>query len=324
VNDQRSDLRIGIHSGQQHTDFASTVGLWRHAEDLGYDWASVFDHYIPISGNPDGPIYDAFTWLSALAASTTRLRCGIIVVNLLWRNPGMLAKMATTIDHVSGGRLELGLGAGAAGAEQSQFDVPTGALGERMDRLDETIQVLRALWTQPRTTFKGRYCRIEDAIAEPKPIQERLPIWVGGMGEKRTLRIVAERADGWNAFAPTVEMYRSKLAVLEGHCRAVGRDPAEIRKQIVIRTMLGADEREVAERATSEGFGTDIAQTRLSPPDDPALTCTPEQLVEQLVPFVDVGVRDFLLLARPPADLRTIELFATNVAPALREHVRSH
>jgi F420-dependent oxidoreductase-like protein len=316
----KSELRIGIHSGQQHTTFADSVAQWRLAEELGYDWASVFDHYIPISGSAEGAIYDSFTWLAAMAASTSRIRCGIIVTNLLWRNPGVLAKIATTIDHVSAGRLELGLGAGAAGVEVTQFGVPAGSLGERMDRLDETIQILRALWTQRRTDFDGRHYRIVDAIAEPKPLQEHLPIWVGGMGERRTLRIIAERADGWNAFAPSLELYKSKLDVLEAHCKAVGRDPGEIRKQIVIQTMLGADPKEVADRTAEEGYGTEIAKVRLSPPGIPSLTCTPEQLIEHLKSFVDLGVRDILLLARPPADVRTMELFATQVAPALREH----
>ena len=149
-------LRIGIHSGQQHTTFEDSVAQWQLAEELGYDWASVFDHYIPISGSPEGAIYDSFSWLSAMAASTSRIKCGITVTNLLWRIPGVLAKIATTIDHISGGRLGLGLGAGAAGAEITQFDVPAGTLGERMDRLDETIQILRSLWTEsPGPTAKA-------------------------------------------------------------------------------------------------------------------------------------------------------------------------
>ena len=227
-------LRIGIHSGQQQTTFEDSVAQWQLAEELGYDWASVFDHYIPISGSPEGAIYDSFSWLSAMAASTSRIKCGIMVTNLLWRNPGVLAKIATTIDHISGGRLELGRGAGAAGAEITQFDVPAGTLGERMDRLDETIQILRSLWTESRTNFEGKHYRITDAIAEHKPVQDRLHIWVGGMGERRTLRIVAEHADGWNAFSPSLDVYKSKLAVLEDHCRDVGRDLSTIRKQIVV------------------------------------------------------------------------------------------
>jgi alkanesulfonate monooxygenase SsuD/methylene tetrahydromethanopterin reductase-like flavin-dependent oxidoreductase (luciferase family) len=135
--------------------------------------------------------------------------------------------------------------------------------------------------------------------------------------------MIAEHADGWNAFAPPVDFYQHKLSVLEGHCRDVGRDPAEIRRQIVLSALLGADRAEVEERSRAEGHGTDIAGTRHSPPQDPRWSCTTEDLVKELAPFVELGVTDFLLLARPPADMRTIGLFAQQVAPALREIANS-
>jgi F420-dependent oxidoreductase-like protein len=280
-------LRFGIHSGQQHATFDEYLALWRSAEDLGLDWASVFDHFLPIQSDETGPCFEGLTLLAAMAAHTTRLRCGIIVLGVTYRHPAVLANMATTIDHISGGRLELGLGAAWYELEHQQYGIPFPRIGERMDMLDDTCRIVRALWTDARATVKGKVFSVQDALCEPKPIQDPLPLWIGGSGEQRTLRIVAEHANGWNTFFGDVAEYRHKLDVLARHCDAVGRDPAEIRKQIVIRAVL---------RNRRES----------------------EQLAQALHPYLELGVQDFLLLARPPADTETIERFAREVAPALR------
>ena len=308
-------LRFGIHSGQQNTDFPGYVALWQAAEHLGFDWASVFDHFLPIESDPEGPCFEGLTLLAAMASSTRRLRCGVIVIGVTYRHPAVVANQAATIDHISGGRLELGLGAAWYELEHEQYGIPFPGIGERMDMLDEACHVVRSLWTNHRTTFEGRHYRLRDALCEPKPVQERLPLWIGGSGERRTLRIVAEHADGWNTFVSTPEQYRHKLDVLESHCRDVGRDPTEIRKQLVFRAILGEDEREAEERLRERA-----ARTRVDPEELRAkmIVAEPERCVEQLRPYLDVGARDFLVLARPPADLRTLELVANEVAPALR------
>jgi F420-dependent oxidoreductase-like protein len=281
-------LRFGIHSGQQNAaSFEEYLAIWKFAEEVGLDWASVFDHFQPIQSDPTGPCYEGFTLLAAMAAHTTTLRCGIIVAGVTYRHPAVLANMATTIDHVSGGRMELGVGAAWNEDEHREYGIPFPRIGVRMDMLDETCRILRALWTETRANVTGKHFTITDALCEPKPLQDPIPLWVGGSGEKRTLRIVAEHATGWNTFFGDVAEYRHKLDVLERHCEAVGRDPAEIRKQIVIRIDVAAGQ-------------------------------TSEQLVEALLPHKELGVEDFLVSARPPADLATIERFAREVGPALR------
>jgi F420-dependent oxidoreductase-like protein len=281
-------LRFGIHSGQQNaSSFDEYLAIWRFAEEVGLDWASVFDHFQPIQSDQDGPCYEGFTLLAAMAAHTERLACGIIVSGVTYRHPAVLANMAATIDHVSGGRMELGVGAAWNEDEHAEYGLPFPRIGVRMDMLDETCHILRALWTQPRANFSGKHFTLTEARCEPKPVQERMPLWIGGAGEKRTLRIVAEHATGWNTFFGDIDEYRHKLDVLERHCEAVGRDPAEIRKQIVIRA--------------------DIAAAQTS-----------EQLVEALLAHKAAGVEDFLVSARPPADFATIERFAREVGPALR------
>ncbi len=194
-------IRFGIHSGPQHTNFADYLDLWKTAEDLGFDWASVFDHFLPIQTDPEGPCFEGLTLLSAMAAHTSRIRCGVLVVGNTYRRPAVLANIATTIDHVSGGRLELGVGAGWYEMEHEEYGIPFYTPGRRIRALGESGRILKSLWTERRTTFEARYYQLENALCEPKPVQQpSIPLWIGGAGERLTLRVVAEVADGWNTF----------------------------------------------------------------------------------------------------------------------------
>ena len=290
-------LRFGIHTGQQNTSFADLLALWLRAEELGLDWASVFDHFLPIQTDPEGPCFEGFSVLSALAAHTKTMRCGMIVSGVTYRNPVLLAKLATTIDHVSGGRMELGLGAAWFELEHQQYHFDFPAVGQRMDMLEEAASIIRSLFRQDRTTFEGQHFSVKDALFLPKPVHGTLPLWIGGGGEKRTLRAVARYADGWNYFLTTPDDYQRKLGILEGHCQDAGRKSSEIRKALVVRAIL------------------DGAQAA---PDEATFAGSALQLVEKLKPFRDMGVEDFLLLARPPADKRTLDLWAGEVAAATR------
>lgn len=280
-------IRYGIHTGQQNTDFATLQALWLKAESLGYEWASVFDHFQPIFSDPNGPCYEGLTTLSALAASTKTIRCGIIVTGVTYRNPVLLAKAATTIDHVSNGRMELGLGAAWFEGEHQAYGFGFPPVKTRMDMLEEACEIVRSLTTQERTTFHGEHFRVEDAPFEPKPLQKRLPLWIGGGGERRTLRAVARYADGWNFFTTTPEEYKTKFDLLEQHCREADRNPAEIRKALIVRALLNGE----------------------PAPDEQTFAGTAQQLAEKLKPFRDLGAQDFLLLSRPPVDPQTLEEF---------------
>lgn len=314
-------IRFGIHSGQQNTTFDDYLTLWRAAEELGYDWASVFDHFLPIQSDPEGPCFDGLTLLSAMAAHTTRIRCGVLVVGNTYRNPAILANIATTIDHVSGGRLELGVGAGWYEMEHGQYGVPFRTVGRRIRMLGETAKILKSLWSEHRTSFEGRYYTITDALCEPKPVQQpHIPLWIGGAGEQLTLRVVAESADGWNTFFIPEEAYQRKLDALAGHCRDVGRDPADIRKSLVVQVLVGETEAEVEERAQSVAAARNIDVSALR---QFAVVGTPEQCAERLMPYVKLGVGDFIIGARSPADMRSLELIAKKVAPLVKEEARS-
>jgi alkanesulfonate monooxygenase SsuD/methylene tetrahydromethanopterin reductase-like flavin-dependent oxidoreductase (luciferase family) len=188
-------IRFGVHSGPQNTSFEDYRDRWLRCEELGYDWVSDFDHFYPIHTDPGGSQFEGLTLLSAMAAHTSRVRCGMLVLGVTYRHPAVVAKMAATIDHVSGGRLELGMGAAWFELEHDQYGIPFPRIGVRMDMLDEACRILRSLWTQETTTFEGRHFQLKEARCEPKPMQEHLPLVIGGAGERGKPRIVAEHGE---------------------------------------------------------------------------------------------------------------------------------
>ncbi len=301
-------VRFGVAAGQQDTTFPDYLRIWQEAERLGYDWASVFDHFLPIVGRPiEGSCYEGLTLLSAMAAHTSRIRCGQLVLGNTYRNPALLAKMACTIDHISNGRFELGIGAAWNQTEHDQYGFPFPTPATRIRMLGEAMKILRGMFTQERTTFEGRYYSIKDALCEPKPLQEHLPIWIGGGGEQLTMRVVAESADGWNVFRMPHEAYQHKLDVLAEHCRDVGRDPEDIRKSLGFPLRVRETEAELQELQAASPKGG------LQP-----VYCTPEQAIESMLPYVRMGVGDIIVMGDPPTDYPTLQLVAEKVMPAVK------
>lgn len=213
--------------------------LWRIADDAGFDHCWNMDHFASLGADQTLDIFEAWTLLAAMAEVTRTTRIGCMVSGNTYRHPGVLAKMAVTVDHLSGGRLEFGLGAAWAEVEHTMLGLQFGTVGERMDRFEEALKVIRSLWTEPTTTFEGKHYRLDGAVGEPKPVQKPYPpIWIGGIGRKRTLRLVAEHADVWNTPNSDPDEFVELSRILEEHCEAVGRDPAEVRRTVQIR--LGA------------------------------------------------------------------------------------
>ena len=310
------DIRFGVHSGPQNTSFDDYRELWLRCEELGYDWVSDFDHFLPIYSDPAGPQFEGLTLLSAMAAHTGRVRCGMLVLGVTYRHPAVVANIAATIDHVSGGRLEMGMGAAWFELEHDQYGIPFPPIGVRMDMLDEACRIIRSLWTNETTTFVGKHYRLEDARLEPKPLQERLPLVIGGSGERRTLRIVAEHGDIWNTFYGDLDHYRHLLEVLARHCADVGRNPADVRKSLTFRAILDEDERAAQERVREIYGGPPPERLR-----NMMVVGTPEQCVERLRRYAGLGLGDFLLGSLAPVDWQTVELVAGSVAPALKAAV---
>ena len=227
-----TSLRFGLKLSQNAT-IDQLRRVWQVADDSGFDSCWVMDHFATLGGRDDGPIFETWTMLAAMAQLTTRTRVGCAVVGNTYRHPAVLAKMAVTVDHLSGGRLDFGLGAGWAENEHTMLGLPFGTAAERADRLEESVQLIRSLWTQPRTTFAGAHYQLQDAVAEPKPLQQPYPpIWIGGSGPKRTLRIAARYADVWNAAGGTPAEFAAASAILDQHCADVGRDRAAIARSV--------------------------------------------------------------------------------------------
>ena len=221
-------MRIGIDVAQHQLGWDELLGRVRFAEDAGFDGAWVFDHFKALYGDPDGPCLEAYTTLAALAAATTRIRLGVLVTGVTYRHPSVLAAQAITIDHVSQGRLELSLGAAWFQDEHHQLGVPFPPVGERADRLEEAIEVVKALMTTDGVTLDGPHYPLHEATLRPRPVQKpHPPLWVGAGGQKRTIPIAARHADAWHSFGSTDTLI-AKAAVLDTHARQAGRDPAEI------------------------------------------------------------------------------------------------
>ena len=235
-------IRFGIQTPQQHLSWQELLGLWREVDALGYDTAWVFDHFLPIFSDPTGPCLEGWTALAALAMATGRVRLGLMVTGNTYRHPAVLAKMATTVDIISGGRLILGLGAGWFELEHREYGVPFHTTLGRLRRLDEALAMIKLLWTQEKSNFDGKHFKLESASFNPKPLQKpHPPILIGASGEKVALGIVAQHAQMWNSFG-TPEIFRTKIGRLEEHCRRVGRDPTTIEKSVLIGGTFALDE----------------------------------------------------------------------------------
>lgn len=230
-------VHVGLKFSQQQCTIEQQREVWRVADEAGFDHLWDFDHFHPIGGQPlDGDIFDGWTLLAAMAEATTRVRLGNMVTGNTYRHPAVLAKIATTVDHLSAGRLEFGLGGAWAEVEHQMLGIDFPSVGTRLRRLNEACIVIKKLWTEERADFEGRHYRLQDALHCPKPVQKPYPpIWIGGGGEQKTLRIVAEHADVWNMAGGTVDVANHKVEVLHRHCEDVGRDPAEIRLSVQLR-----------------------------------------------------------------------------------------
>ena len=228
-------MRFAISTSPQMCTFDEVLAVWRAADDIElFESGWTFDHFEPIMGLPrNGPCLEGWITLTALLQATRRLRGGVLVSGMVYRHPAVLANMAATLDHTSGGRLELGLGAAWNTDECGAYGIELGTLTERFDRFAEGLEVIKLLLTQERSSFDGSYFTLRDAYCGPKPLQSPYPpICIGGSGERRTLPLVARYADHWNypgtATDPIAELHRLR-GVLERHCGEIGRDPSTIR-----------------------------------------------------------------------------------------------
>ena len=243
--------------------FETIAGIATTAENHGFDSVWVMDHLYQIEmvGPKEDPMLEAYSLLSALAARTRTASLGTMVTGVTYRNPALLAKIVTTLDVISSGRAILGLGAAWNDDEHAGYGYDFPPAGERLDRLEEALQICRAMFTEPAPSFEGRHYRVQSVLNNPKPIRGRIPVLIGGGGEKRTLRLVARYGDACNLFGDP-DAVRHKLDVLERHCADVDRDPAEITKTILLTVKDAASAAEMIPAYTAVGVDGIIVNVR--------------------------------------------------------------
>ncbi|MFN2521012.1 MAG: TIGR03560 family F420-dependent LLM class oxidoreductase [Candidatus Limnocylindria bacterium] len=308
-------IHFGLQLHPQYTTWEELRDTALLIDQLGYDSLWTWDHFVPLFGDASGPDLEGWQLLPAWAAITRRVRIGMLVTGNTYRHPAVLANMVSTLDHISGGRAILGLGASWHEREHAMYGIPFDTPGVRLAKLAEAAPIIRSLLEQPRTSFAGRHYTITDAVCEPKPVQARLPLMIGGGGERKTLRITARHADMWHGFG-TPDVLRHKLEVLKRHCEEVGRDagailpttggPALIRDD---PAAVDARMRVVAER--------NRAGRNLSRP----ASGTVEQIAAELADRWRAGLRGFIFGLNPPYDRETIERMIGEVKPRLEEMV---
>lgn len=283
------------------------------AEELGYDSVWVYDHFHNVPAPAHEAVFECWTTMAAISQRTSRIRLGQMVGCNSYRNPGLLAKITSTVDVISGGRLDWGIGAGWYENEYRGYGFDFKKPSDRIGMLRETVEIVKSMWTNAETTYEGKYYRLDRANCDPKPLQQPTPpVWIGGGGEKVTLRVVAEHADVSN-FASSLEEFVHKREVLKGHCADIGRDESTIRKTISSEIFVRETEKEIEEAGSLSLWG-DAADAWRSK----ALVGTPEQVSEKIQKYLDAGCTGFIPWCPDYPSTETLELFARKVIPNFR------
>jgi F420-dependent oxidoreductase-like protein len=282
--DMNAPLKLGINNWNQYTDWPSFLRAQKRADELGFDSIWTWDHVYPIVGSHEGPMFEGYTAMAAVATMTKRASIGLLVGANTFRNPALVAKMVTTLDHISGGRAVLGIGGAWFETEHEAFGYPFPAIRERMDRLEEALAIARGMFDRERSTYEGRYHTVTDVINVPRPIQPGGPrILVGGGGEQRTLRIAARYADLTHWFPLGMDVLARKTELLRAYCEEIGRDPASIERTMAAPIIV----------APTEGEAQAV-HDRLPPERRIGVTAaTMERAADALRPYIDAGFTGF-------------------------------
>jgi alkanesulfonate monooxygenase SsuD/methylene tetrahydromethanopterin reductase-like flavin-dependent oxidoreductase (luciferase family) len=313
--DMTAPLKLGANCWNQYSDWGSWLRAQQRADELGYESLWTWDHVYPIVGSPEGPIFEAYTAMSAVAATTSRGSVGLMVGANTFRNPALVAKMVTTIDHISAGRAVLGIGAAWFETEHTAFGFAYGdGPAERLRWLAEALPIVRGMLDGTSPTTSGARYRTEAVRNLPAPVQERLPLLIGGSGRKVTLKLVATYADACN-LGGGVESVRGGEAALVGHCEVIGRDEREIERTVGMGVPVIRDSRAEAERVMARMFERN-GHSRLWT-DQPV--GTPEDVVEHCAPFLALGYRHLIFGFPSPYDEESMTRLATEVRPRLQQ-----
>jgi F420-dependent oxidoreductase-like protein len=309
-------VEFGVQIAPENATYEDIVATWKLVEDLGYDSAWLNDHFMPLMGDKDQSHFEAWTMLAALATQTQRIRIGILVSGNTYREPAVLAKMATTVDHISHGRLNFGIGAGWAEFEHRAYGIPFYTARERAERLGEALAVITTLWGANHPTFDGKYYHLFQAPFAPKPVQQpHPPIVVGGQGKKWLMPLVARYADEWNVpVGVTPQGMRKRLEIIRAECQRLNRSPC-VRRVSVFLPLINMTNLPVAETATRLAVrlraGDKIARS--------VLAGSVDDIKARIQQFVDAGATSVIITTRPALNHELMRRFATEVMPAFRQ-----
>ena len=312
-----TDLKTGILLWSQAATWPEMLDAAKRVDRLGYDHLWTWDHLYAIFGDPYQPIVEGWTSLAAWAMVTEQTRLGLLVGANTFRNPGLVAKTAETLDHISNGRTILGIGGAWMEAEHTAHGIDFGTgFGQRLDWLDESVAAMRALLDGEHVTSApgGRY-QFDDLRHNPLPVQPHMPIMIGGSGEKKTLRTVARYADMWNAMG-TPAFMAHKVEVLRGHCDAVGRDIAEIEFTLGVKLTI-RDSKAEAVRVREAAMAHNRTPKEDTADDDTFWEGSPEEIADMLRPYVELGFTTILSEQPAPYDVETLERFIGEVKPLI-------
>ncbi len=291
----------------------TAVNVAKRAEQLGYDSLWVYDHFHNVPRPAGEAVFECWTTIAAISQLTSTIRLGQMVGCNSYRNPGVLAKITSTIDVISGGRLDWGIGAGWYENEYRGYGFDFPKPKDRIGMLDETVQIVRSMWTQSETTFSGQYYDMKRAQCDPKPLQQPTPpIWIGGGGEQLTLRVVAKYGDCSN-FGGTPDVWEHKRDVLRGHCDSVDRDPDTIRMTWSPEVYIRETEAEIEAASSKAIWGQPVDEWRAN-----NLVGTSDQVAEKMRQYVALGCGGFVPWCADYPDTETLERFATEVIPEFR------
>lgn len=308
------ELRFGLRLPQEITDFGELRDLAQAAEELGYHSLWLYDHFFHFPTPDNLTVLEPWTLMSVLAGATSRIRFGAMVLCNAYRPPALLAKMAATLDVLSNGRLELGYGAGWHQEEFAAYGYDFPSIATRIRMMEEALVAMKMLWREESADLDGKFYRLANARCEPKPMQTpHPPITVGGGGEKMLLRAVARHADIWNYFPLALPEYERKIAILEQHCRDVGRDPKTLQRSLVIPTLTAQWEKEVRDQlelAKSKGYMWVHTGNYVQG--------TPDIVVPRYLDYIRRGVSFFIVQLADSRDLKQVEFVAKEIMGELR------
>jgi len=311
-------MKIGIFTGPQNVAWPELRDLWLHADAAGYDSAWTWDHLVALHGTIDDAHYEGWTLLAALAAQTEHLTVGHLVTANTFRHPALLANMAVTVDHVSAGRLVVGIGTGYYAEEHDRLGLRLPPQAERAEMLAESVAIMRGLWAPGRFSFAGRHYQVADAPCEPRPVHGSIPILIGGAGG-RTMRLAAAVANHWNLpdgqYGIDIERLRTKVEALERYCEEAGRNPAEIERSMSLTVFVDTDAAALERRysAFRSYRGWDDETTRRH-----CVLGTPDQVVEELRAFEANGLDHFMIHLVPGSNYGDLLTFTEACLPHLR------